>query len=254
MQLGGIDIIGWLGLLLGIVFYYKSKVEKRPTFVYQDTLLQSRSYSDITIYFREEKISSLRRLRVLFFNKGRKEIRSEDNPKNTFPTIDLPVGTRIVASNILGTSNSACSLQAKRITDTSLELSFDYLNHKDGGVIEILYDGGEVRKPEIKFAASIIGACSARSFKFETDEQNPKVIFTAFMASMSLFMGYVGVGSFISTFAKLHKDGFGGDIVGYFVFAALITFVAASGVWLTFVSPFRNAAPKWAKPHFGEYK
>jgi len=95
------DIVGLLGTILGIVFYYKSKIEKRPIFVYQHALLQTRNYPGITIHYQGEKVENLRRLRVLFFNKGRKEIRSEDKPKSGFPNVAFPEGTQILAINLL---------------------------------------------------------------------------------------------------------------------------------------------------------
>jgi hypothetical protein len=248
--MGSVDIIGLLGLILGIIFYFKSKIEKCPVFVYQDTLLQSRSYPGITIHFQNEKVESLRRLRVLFFNKGRKEIRSEDRPISGFPVIDFPDGTRILASSLLGTSCQESDFRIEETNDKFLKIGFDYLNHGDGGVVEIMYDGGDIRDQRIIFNAALIGALPARSYRFVVDEQKLSFI-TAFTTVMSLFLGYQAIVMLDGASAKILSGTINLDVVSRILLGLLFASFPVFGIWFVMIKSYRDAVPRWSKKYFG---
>lgn len=247
-----VDSIGILSFILGIIFFYKSKREKRPIFVYEHALLQSRNYPGITIHFQNQEVLNLRRLKVLFFNKGKKEIRGKDKPKDGFPKVIFPEGTKILAVNLMGASNQYAGIVATQINDSTLEVTFDYLNHNDGVVVEVLFDAGEVSKPEIQYIAPLIGSEKSRSYKYDSEEQNPSLLGKLFMAAMMLLVGFI---LWFLPFAMVNKFNAGasagelisGTFVGLFVFAIFIL-----GIWFNFLKPFRDAVPKWAKKYFLE--
>jgi len=113
----GCTLISNLGTLifgvLTIVFYFRSKRFKRPIFVYDYSLLQTRVHQDIKIYFKDEQVENLSRSHILFLNNGNKEIRREDIPKDGYPFIEFHEGVRLLSHGIVATSNNTIGFRTK---------------------------------------------------------------------------------------------------------------------------------------------
>lgn len=136
-----ISIISILGLLLGgftIWLFYSDK--KQPIFIYKDDVIQTKEHLKISIYYGKKKIENLARLQIIFFNNGKGEIRKEDIPENShFPWIKL-TDARILSSTIRSKTCEEIDFTVNTINDNTIELDFDYLNYKDGGIAEVLYE------------------------------------------------------------------------------------------------------------------
>lgn len=230
--------------LLSLVFYYKAKSVRIPSFVYDHVLMQTRSHPEITISFRGEKIDNLSRSRILFLNKGKKEIRVQDKPQSGFPKIIFPNGTRILSVSVLATSSQDIAFSAQKTTDTTLEIGYDYLNKDDGGIVEVLFDGTASTKTPIEYKAPLIGAEPVRSYSYAA---KPNIIDLVFWTLIFSVFGLVslaiitdfGLSLFNGVFEwkKLAKGG---------VFLFLVGF----GLWHNVLTPYLRAVPTWAKCHF----
>ncbi len=248
-------IIGITGLvaslifgMLSLVFYYKAKLVRLPSFVYDHVLMQTRSHPEITISFRGEKIDNLSRARILFINKGKMEIRAQDKPKSGFPKVIFPNGTRILSASVLETSNPDISFRAEKTSDTTLEISYDYLNKDDGGIVEVLFDGTASAKTPIEYKAPLIGAVPARSYRYVA---RPKISDLTFWISMFSTLGLLSLIILTDFGLSLSKGVFEWKTLAM----GLGLFVLMSfGLWVNVLTPYRKAVPAWARLHFGTIK
>lgn len=230
--------------ILSLVFYFKAKSVRLPSFVYDHVLMQTRSHPEITISFRGEKIDNLSRSRILFINKGKKEIRVQDKPQSGFPKVIFPNGTRILSVSIPATSSPDIMFRAEKTTDTTLEIGYDYLNKDDGGIVEVLFDGTASTKTPIEYKAPLIGAAPTSSYRYVARPKIFDLIFWILMFSVLAFISLLILSDFGLSLFK-----------GVFEWKKLtmgvsLLFIMGTGLWINVLTPYRRAVPAWAKPHF----
>ena len=234
--------------ILSLVFYFKAKSVRLPSFVYVHVLMQTRAHPEITISFRGEKIDNLSQSRILFLNRGKKEIRAQDKPQSGFPKVVFPNGTRILSVSVPATSSPDIAFRAEKTTDTTLEIGYDYLNKDDGGIVEVLFDGTASAKTPIEYKASLIGAEPVRSYRY--------------VARLNFFdlVFWILIFSTFGLVSLVILAGFGMSLLkGVFEWKELamgggILVVAAFGLWHNVLTPYRRAVPTWARPHFETLK
>ncbi|MBU1236283.1 MAG: hypothetical protein KJ634_09770 [Gammaproteobacteria bacterium] len=164
-----------VGVMPSLFFYIRSLKFKAPVFIYDGDLLQVRSHPAVRIFFHEDKIENLFRYRVLFFNKGKKEIRKQDIPSAGFPRVVFGDGVRVLSCSVLGKSNDNIGFCVKKNKEDSVELGFEYLNQEDGGVIEVLFERTDRAEAPVQFVAPIIGAKTARSYEYDARQSKEKI-------------------------------------------------------------------------------
>lgn len=228
--------------LLSIYLYFKSMRSKKPVFAYDHSVLQTRVHPEITILFNEEKIENLSRSHIVFFNNGNQEIRAEDIPSSRFPIIEFNDQTRILSHKLLKSSSGETSLEVKRRSKYSIEISFDYLNPKDGAVIEVLYETAPSTKGiPANFIAPIKGASSVVSYKYIRKPSRIDRIFFPLMVSFWFFIGFYSLGIYFLA----SQQSWILLIVGIATIA-----IGCGGFWGTIVVPLRRAVPKFAVEFF----
>jgi hypothetical protein len=230
--------------ILSLIFYFKAKSVRLPSFVYDHVLMQTKSHPEITISFRGEKIDNLSRSRILFLNKGKKEIRAQDKPQSGFPKVVFPNGTRILSVSISATSSPDIAFRAEKTTDTTLEIGYDYLNMDDGGIVEVLFDGTASTKSPIEYKAPLIGAEPVRSYRYVAKPNIFDLVFWVLIFSVFGLVSIVIIADFglslfkgVFEWKKLAMGGGFLTIVGF-------------GLWHNVLTPYRRAVPAWAKRHF----
>lgn len=233
---------------LSLVFYFKAKSVRLPSFVFDHVLMQTRAHPDVTISFRGQKIENLSRSRILFYNKGKMEIRAQDKPKSGFPKVVFPEGTRILSAIVTAASSSDIAFRVEKQTDTALELGYEYLNRNDGGIVEVLFEGTVSTKSPIEFRAALIGAEPARSYAHVAKPKSDELVTWIILFST---LGLVCL-SILSGFAQSVSKG---NIEWKQLAIGTTGLVMVSlGVWVNLVDPYRKAVPAWARAHFDTRK
>lgn len=254
------DILGWVGTITsiifgvaGVVFYFKSKSVRFPVFIYDHNLLQVRSHPSVTILFQEERIENLARCRVLFFNKGKKEIRKQDIPITGFPKAIFENRARVLSCSVLGGSNEDIGFHAAKINDTTVEIKFEYLNQNDGGVIEILFENNSDYELPVQFKAPIIGARSDAIFEYEAQSMQ-----NISQAVVGAVIGLLFIAAFIFIVLKAIFEGgvsnfyLGALVVMFLIILVILWFITEwiQGIRINIWKPYQKAIPVWASKYF----
>ncbi len=148
--------IGILGIIVSIVWpwYFYLKTVKR-----QDPRCRYRTYKDIAkrspegeskikIYYGSEEVDRVFTTYAWFWNAGKKVIKAADGRPSrlTLNFSDKSPGFRILDCHVARRTPDKTSLEALKLSDTSLAIEFDCLNHRDGAVIEIQHTGSYATK------------------------------------------------------------------------------------------------------------
>lgn len=222
-----------------VYFYLKSRRQKRPTFIVDTDVLQTKTHPRVNITFDGESIENLSRTRVVFYNAGQDAIRATDIPNNTFPSIGFDPSVRLFSVQVLAVSTSAIAFTATSRAEPVVEIRFAFLNPGDGGVIEILYDraGDWWTAPSPQLSAAIIGSGPPQVSRYYYPPKRSDLITPAIGVLAMLAVAGISIGS-----AAVH-GGWLGIAVGI---PAL--FIAAAAVWYGIVQPVNRVAPAFARP------
>ena len=110
--------------------------------------------AELKLSFADKSVRDVYRTKFIFFNKGREPIRKNDIKDIA---IHFKEANILQPPVILKPSNAAIEFSAKQIVkhgDNAIELSFDYLDHNDGAVVEVLH----TKSKDITHSGTIIGA------------------------------------------------------------------------------------------------
>jgi len=153
----------FVGLPLAIVLYRRSKREKLPRFGYESrTLVEgiSSALSGLKVVFLGTSQDRITVTRFYFWNAGEEPIRRADLVKSAPIRIDGPSTARILVATTVYKTDPAANFSVIQCIDSSpqqhLEIEFDYLDHRDGGVIQIVHTGPS--SANFQVSGKIIGA------------------------------------------------------------------------------------------------
>jgi hypothetical protein len=104
--------------------------------------LQTKKHNDIKISFRGNEIDNLRKAIITFINLGNVSIRRDDVSPSQPITIELIAGDTILDCEVIHATNLFAGIKIERINNREIVTSFDYLDPKEGFVVEILYESG----------------------------------------------------------------------------------------------------------------
>jgi len=240
------DYIGTIGTvgfgILSIYFFYRSRTIKRPLFIYQTNLLQTKNHPEINIIFRKKQILNLSRTYILFCNKGRKEIRKDDIPSQKYPSIIFNENVKVLSVSKTSVSsehnNFGVSLNGNKI-----EISFDYMNQNDGIVFEVLYDSDSKEIPA-ELVAPIIGSSNYKLNKYKTEYKISDTSANVFGAS--LLLGLPAIFIITNILNKLPAPPTITQVIMSLVFLAGFLFV----VFRVLRDYYKYALPTFAKNYF----
>jgi hypothetical protein len=140
-----------------IVLALKVAKRRQPVWAYRTTKiigLGSDAPSDLKLTFNEQPVSDVYQTRFIFFNKGSETILKD----NVIESIIIQFkGAEILRQpDIKAKSREATKFSAKQVVRggyNSIEVDFLYLDHYDGGVVDVLHTASE----EITCTANIVG-------------------------------------------------------------------------------------------------
>src|SRR3990167_2419551 len=102
-------ILATIGVILAIVFYLRSKREKRPTYqVYNRTLIEGvhTELSDLKVLYKNEPQKRVTVTKLAFWNAGRETINRVDIVDTDILRIEVPADARDRKSTRLNSSHS----------------------------------------------------------------------------------------------------------------------------------------------------
>lgn len=141
--------VGIIGILIGIIasyyFYRKSLKIKEPCWsVRSSNLIQdySTKVEQLKILYKDEPVENLTISRVLFWNNGSDTIDGSDIKTANPLKIVGAENVNILDSTIIASNNASSQIKAiLNKAENSIPIEFDYLDDKQGAVIQIIHTG-----------------------------------------------------------------------------------------------------------------
>jgi hypothetical protein len=219
--------------LASVYFYIRSRRVTRLAFTYVDTVLQTKDHPEVIITFRDELIANLSRLRVIVSNNGTEAIRASDVPASAPPTIRFMPSARIL-SIAASCPGDALEFTARQDSAQTVTIGFKYLNPRDVGAVEVLYDAGNANQSDNQFTfeASIIGGESLRVERYA----RPTTPWSAAVGGLLLSI----IGAVLLVFDL--RESFGGT---RFMLTLIVDTVFVLAGVFTALAPIRNL---WRRP------
>lgn len=144
-------ILGVVGVLVAVGFALWSRRVKNPIWYYRTRRIiggEANSSGDISIHFREQPVPQVSVTNLGFVNLGKDSILNSDVRKPV--TISFGDDVSILKEPVVvGCSRSEIDFSATR-EGKSVKLSFDFLDHLDGAVVEVTHTGDENSKIQLE--------------------------------------------------------------------------------------------------------
>lgn len=148
-----------IGILVRTYFYYKSKKSKTLKYVLKSYNLikdHTSKFSELNILYKGEEVKNFTVTKMIFWNSGKETIDGKDITNADPLTLAAQEGCRILELTILKANNPASVIKVSENADSkTFTVSFDYLDHLDGAVLNIIHDG--TNSNDIRFTGRIKG-------------------------------------------------------------------------------------------------
>lgn len=220
-----LTIIFGIGTIIAIVLAYKIK---RIDCIYITSLLHTATHPNVEILFNGERISNLFSSKILIFNNGTEAIKNTDIPDNSFPAIKLLDNQRIISYRIISSSSEENNSQIEKIDDQQLQFRFDYLNVKDGSLVELLYESNNDDEENLTFrdvVGKIIGGTSPRLIRYSKGLKTGDLVGVTIAVTILTIMGVKVVSNALPI---VLSNFFVKELVGLLIGIALISFGVGS--------------------------
>lgn len=166
-QLAGI-VGSVIGVWLTVFVFLLAKKERRPRFGYESkTLVEgvSTALDGLQVVYRGIPQERVTITNVYFWNAGRETIRRTDLADASPLLVEVPAEARVLLATVTHSSDKACQFNAIHIISgndepTRIKIEFDYLDKRDGGVIQIVHTGPSSLK--IQMTGKVIGGGKIR--------------------------------------------------------------------------------------------
>ena len=159
-------LIGIVGILLAIIFYFKGKKYKVIKYwIFSKTIigdLNSR-LEGLEVIYKGVKQKWVGVSTITIWNAGTETINSDEIVESRPLSIMVPSTVKILDVNIVNSTDESLGFNLKEIQtnhDQSaqiLKIDFDYIDRKDGTIVQIVHDNGKGVR-DIKVDCKIKGA------------------------------------------------------------------------------------------------
>lgn len=145
-----------------IVLAFRLAKKRQPVWAYKTTKiigLGSNAPPELKLTFNEQSVSDVYQTRGILFNKGNEAILKDNVTESIL--IHFKEADILRPPVILAKSREGIAVSAKQVGkdgDNAIEVSFQYLDHNDGAVIEVLH----TRSQAIEASGNIIGTSGIR--------------------------------------------------------------------------------------------
>ena len=208
-------IIGILGILLSFYLYKKGQEKKDPRCLYKTyrniSRLSDNQDSKIKIFYDQKEVSRVFTTYIWIWNNGKKPINKSDIPSQSNIIITLnddEFTPEILDFQVIKTTRDAINFSVERYSETSLVISFDFLDQDDGAILEVQHKGSgetdflitgiilgvpdgikiiETKKKNTRFYRAISEVNSFLDFR-----KSPKRFFLFTSIALIMFIGMAG--------------------------------------------------------------
>lgn len=151
------SLIGLVGILLSLYFYFKDKIGNRLDYQMAELkILDHKNYTvGMEVKYFDKPIAKLVKTQIVIWNSGHKTI-DGNNIVTSDPLRFIFDSSEVLSCNVMYFSRAInnCIAIKDEHSVNAIKFNFDFLDPKDGMVIEILHTGEEVYP---KFQGSIKG-------------------------------------------------------------------------------------------------
>jgi hypothetical protein len=155
----GIGVAVFFGIL-AVVFYFKSKREKKLQLRMKSFNLIGKAVSTIVpekvkVLYEDKPIETMTVTNIAIWSAGREPIRKSD----IAPTEPLSIVSRgdckILEANVVQENRPANTVQCVQVKNNEVIIAFEFLGKGDGAVIQIFHTG--ITNDDLQFKGEIIG-------------------------------------------------------------------------------------------------
>lgn len=227
----GSFILAVIGIALAIIFFFRSQKEKVPCFeISHNTIIEGlhKSLDGLAIQYKGSHQERITVTKVLFWNAEKKTIDYSDLvTKNKLRVIN-PEKINILDTKIIKTNSTSNSVNI----DSESNFSFDYLDHEDYFVIQIVHNGCSNEK--FKIEGKIKGV---KKLKRVISARSNSALFNAIpffsiidrMISSPVFMKYIATLIYasigLSTISKTLINEFSWPLIAFGLLCTLSSFL-----------------------------
>lgn len=132
----------FIGLPLSIYLHHKSIKKTINAVLSSNELIVNKqpSFSKVNILYDNRAIDRLTVTKLTFWNKTASPIRQSDII-TAAPLSIVSENGAILEVSVLKGENTPNQISASLVNDTTAHITFDYLNRKEGGIIQIIHTG-----------------------------------------------------------------------------------------------------------------
>lgn len=194
-----IGVIGIVGFILGIVFYFKSRVRKKISYSIKMVPIVWRTrfnqkVSKLKFLYDGQEVQSLFASKIVIWNSGELTIENKDSVPEFPLTIELDEKNTIYDASISKVSHSANNFVLKNVSPQNCQLTFNYFDPMEGCSITLLHSGGRLKiAGKIKGLKEFSYVSSVRTETVSNVETNNRGKIAVFISWGVLFsLGIIG--------------------------------------------------------------
>jgi|GEM_PF-1239749 len=204
VPIGGL-LLGVVGIVLAIVFYVRSRRTSKLRYDFTGESLVERltgALDGIEVRYKGEPQNRVTVVRFVFWNAGTETLRADDFTDDALRIVTEP-SINVLDHRIIDSSdptNRIVLADATRTIDdeVSVAISFDYLDPRDGAVIQLVHDGPASTRFEL--AGSLKSNCLI--LKAESPVYSARRFFKPFpflfLLLRSRVFGWMGASIYVS--------------------------------------------------------
>ncbi|OGO25622.1 MAG: hypothetical protein A2W33_04585 [Chloroflexi bacterium RBG_16_52_11] len=138
-------VLGVVGIVTGYIFYRLGLKKKEPCWAIRSANLiegYSKKFDELMILYANHQVENLTVSKILFWNNGTETIQRNDIDTVNHLRIIGTEGLKFLDTKILAQNNESNRINVN-ITDSGdiIYLDFDYIDHKNGCVIQVVHTG-----------------------------------------------------------------------------------------------------------------
>lgn len=150
-----IGLIGLIGVVITYLLYRASRIGPRPVYQYRALRLIGRAGQalpeEVIVLFRDKKVQRLTKTHIVLWNSGTAIVKGENIVTDDPLRLEFSKDSEVLSVRILTSTHQWNKFTANINPDSPNEVicDFDYLNAKDGVVLELLHTAKE-RSPSVQ--------------------------------------------------------------------------------------------------------
>lgn len=130
--------------ILAIILYFRSPPKVIKCSISSQKLITNKQskFSKLNILYDGEQVERITSTEIVFLNSSFSTIRKDDLIELAPFSVEIGNGEILDLSVIMG-ENTPNQISVNKLKRNSARISFHYLNHNEGGVIQIVHTGDE---------------------------------------------------------------------------------------------------------------